>query len=76
MSKSAGAPVAGIKLFHDLELNLFNRDEHHLCNAFTGLNFVAVTAAIPAGDKHLPLVVRVDKACQVTEHESVFVAQP
>ena len=76
MTEAARAPVAGVELFHDFELDLLDRNEHHLCNPFSGLNFVAFAAAIPAGNEYLSLVVRIDKPREVSQHESVFVTQP
>lgn len=75
MTKSAGAPVAGVKLFDDLEFDLLDRDENHLCDSFAGLHFVAVTAAIPAGDEYLSLVIRIDEARKVAQHNPVLVTE-
>jgi hypothetical protein len=67
VTEPARAPVAGIKFLYDLKQDLLDRDEHHLSDAFTGLHFVAITASIPAGNVHLPLIVRVDESRQIAE---------
>ena len=75
MTKSACAPVAGIKFVHNTERNLLDRDEHHLGDALARLNLVALTAAVPAGNVDLALVVGIDQTSQVTQHEAVFVPE-
>ena len=75
MTESAGTPVAGVKLFHDIEFDLFYRDEDHLCDALARLHLVGIAATIPARYEHLSLVVRIDQASQVPEHEPMFVPQ-
>ena len=75
MSEATGAPVAGIEFFHDFELHLFDRNEHHLGDTFARLHFVTLATAIPAGDEHLPLVVRIDEPGEIAQHEPMFVAQ-
>ena len=75
MTEPAGAPVAGIELVHDIERDLLDRYEHHLCNAFPGLYLVTLATAVPARDEHLPLVIRIDETGQVAEHQSMFVAK-
>ena len=48
MTESAGAPVAGVELFHDVKLHLLHRDEDHLRDTFAWLNLVGLAATIPA----------------------------
>ena len=75
MPKAALAAAGIIEFLYDLELHLLNRHEHHLRDAFSGLNLISGIAAIPAGNVHLPLVVGIDQAGQITQHQSVFVSQ-
>ena len=76
MTKPASTPVAGIKFLYHFEFDLFYRNEHHLCDSLAGLHFVAVAATIPAGDENLPLVIRIDEARKIAQHQPVFVTQP
>src|SRR5690348_553145 len=68
-SEAAGAAGAGLELFHDLELDL--RDGHHdqLRNAVERLDGERRGAAVPNGDHERSLVIRVDEADQVAEHD-------
>ena len=47
-----------------------------MCNTFTRLDGERLGAAIPAGDKHLPLVIGIDQADQVAEDDTMLVAKP
>ena len=75
MTESAGTPVAGVKLFHDIEFDLFYRDEDHLCDTLAGLNLVGAAAAIPARYEYLSLVIGIDQSGQVSKNKSVLVSQ-
>jgi len=38
MAESSGTTLTIFKVFDDVELNLFNRHEQHLCNSLARLN--------------------------------------
>ncbi len=61
------------KLANDPERDLFDRYENHLRNAFARLHFVGLRSAIPAGNKDLSLVVGVNKAGEIAQHQAVLV---
>lgn len=75
MAEATCASLAFTKLLHDLEPDLLDRYENHLCYALARLNFIGGLAAIPARDKHLSLVVGVDEASEISEYQTVFVAE-
>ena len=75
MAEPAAAAVTRIEFFHDPKLDLLDGHEHHLRNALGRLHFVTIRTAIPAGDEHLSLVIRVDEPREIAKHEPVLVAQ-
>ncbi len=75
MAKAPGTTLTVVKILDDIELHLLYWHENHLSDALAGPNVVSFRAAIPAGNEHLALVVRIDEAGQVAKDESVFVAQ-
>jgi hypothetical protein len=75
MTKAAGAPIAGRKLFDKFEFSLHHRHENHLRETRPGFDHECFLAAIPAGYKHLALVIRIDQPDEVTQDDSVFMAE-
>ena len=75
MAESALAAHTGGELLDHLEIGMHHRDDDHLGNAFSGLYGKGFLAAVPDGNEHLALVVRVDQADQVAKHDAVLVTQ-
>ena len=76
MAEAPVPTIADVELVDDIELNLLDRHENHLCDALARLNLVRIRTPIPAGDEYLALVVGIDQPGQVAQHEPVFVTQP
>ena len=74
-AEAAGAAFALFKSFYDIEFGVDHRDDDHLRDALHRVEDEGRLAAVPAGNEELSLVVRVDQADQVAEHDTVFVAQ-
>src|SRR4030065_180229 len=75
MAEAAGAAPAFLEFLHNLELGLRHRHEHHLRDAVAGVDGERRLSAVPAGDEYLSLVIGVDQADQVAEHDAVLVAE-
>jgi hypothetical protein len=74
-AKPPGSPVAGRELLHHLELHLHDGHDDHLGDALARFDRESRLAAIPARNHDLPLVVGVDQADEIAEHDAVLVAQ-
>ena len=75
MPKSAGPALAGLEFVYQFKIGPYHRHDDHLRDTLARLYLVALGAAIPTRDIYLPLVVRVDEAGQVAEHEAMLVAK-
>jgi hypothetical protein len=75
MAETSATATRIVELVDDLELHLFNGNKYHLCNALAWLNLVGLGTSIPDRNKHLALVIGINEAGQVTENQSMFVAQ-
>jgi hypothetical protein len=76
MAKAAFATVTLVKLVNNSELCLYHWQNHQLCKPLTNLYAELLAASVPAGDKQLTLVIGINQADQVPEHDTVLVAQP
>jgi hypothetical protein len=54
---------------------LHDRDDHHLCDPFAGIDGKRLTPAVPTRHHELALVVGVDESHQVAQHHTVFVTE-
>ena len=75
MSEAAYAPVCFNEIINHLEIRLNNRHNHKLRNTVTHFDGETITAAIPAGDKQLPLIIWINQADQIPQHNTMFVTQ-
>ncbi len=75
VAEAAAAAMAGIEFGHAFEIHLRDRHEHHLGDTFAHFDGKRLGPAIPAGHEHLPLVIRIDQADQITQHDAVFMTQ-
>ena len=76
MAEASITSFAVTKLGDDLKLHFFYRHENHLRDAFAWIDFISRRTAIPARDKYLALVIRIDESSQISEHQAVLVPQP
>jgi len=75
MTESAVGSLALGESLYPFELDLDHRHKHHLRDAVTDPYFERLLPPIPAGHKHLPLIIRIDQADQIAEHNAMFVPQ-
>ena len=73
--EAAGTALAFVEALDQLEMRLHHRHQHQLRDALADGDLESGIAAVPAGDHQLALVVRVDQADQVAQHDAVLVAQ-
>jgi len=75
MAEAAFATLRCRKIFDDLEGGAHDRDKDQLRNPFPRLDVKRVAAAIPARNKDLALIIRIDEAHQVAQDDAVLMAQ-
>src|SRR5262249_45967494 len=74
-AEAARAARAFAERVDHVELDLNHGDDHELRDALEGIHGEGLASAIPAGDQHLSLVVGIDEADEVAEHDAVLVAE-
>ena len=75
MAKTTFATRTLAKFLYDGKSHLFYRYKYHLSDALTGLDFIGLLTAVPAGNEYLALVIRIDQSGQIAQDQSVFVAK-
>ena len=75
MAKAAGAAMRAFKFLDDFKTDLNNRDDNKLRNAIADFDGETFVAAVPAGNKQLALVIRINQANQVAQHNAMFMAE-
>ena len=75
VAEAPAAAIGGREALDHLELHLHDGHDHQLRNALAGLHRVGAGAAIPAGHHQRALVVGIDQADQVAEHQPVLMAE-
>ena len=63
------------EIAHHVELHLQDRDDDQLRDSLAGRDGERRRAAVPAGDHERSLVVRIDEADEIAEHDAVLVPQ-
>ena len=74
-AEPAAAAFAQREFFDDVELCLHHRHDHQLRHALHRHQREWDLAAIPQRNEDLPLIIRVDQADQVAEHDAVLMPQ-
>src|SRR5690606_3020291 len=72
MAKTTGATFGGNKFIHHFKGGLHHRYQHQLGQTFAHINGEALLATVPAADHQLTLIVRVNQANQIAQHNTVF----
>jgi len=72
VAKTTRTTITRIEIIDDLEAGLYDRDKYHLRDSLTRINGKTVAAPIPAGNKQLPLVIRINQASEISQHNTVF----
>ena len=75
MPEAASATVTFLKLINDLELHLLYGHKNHLRNAIARINYVGLLRPVPDRYINLPLVIGVNQASQIPQHDAVLVTQ-
>src|SRR6266545_1519673 len=74
-TESALAAVARFEIIDDVELCLHDRNDDELRDAIERIDRVRHTAAIPATHHQRPLIVGIDQADEIAEHDTVLVPE-
>src|SRR6185312_6453141 len=69
MAEAPGAPLARGEFRDHFHVHLHDRHDDELRDALSGTDRVRLAAAIPAGNLYLALVIGVDQADQIPEHD-------
>jgi hypothetical protein len=72
VSEAAGASDTLLEAWHDRELELHDGDYDQLRNSLAGLDPKRRAPAVPARDHELTLVVGIDQANEIAEHDTVL----
>ena len=75
MPETTGPTIALIEFLHLFENRAHHRDQDQLCDAFADLDPKRGMPAIPAGHVKLTLIIRVDQADQIAQHDTVLMPQ-
>jgi len=75
MSETTRAARAGIEVRHDLKFDLHHRDDHELRDALAGREREGFMPSIPARNHEFPLIVRINQADEIAEHDAVAMAE-
>lgn len=76
MPESSGAARRRFEVRDDLKIDLHHRDDDELGDALARLKREGLLAAIPARHHELTLVVRIDQANEIAEHDAMAMAKP
>src|SRR5216683_537170 len=74
--EASGTALARGKFLDHVQLHLHHRHDDQLRDAVHRVDGECLFRAVPHRHHHLPLVVGVDEAHQVPEHDAVFVPEP
>ena len=74
-SETTSPTITRDELGHLIKLNLQHRNNYQLGDAFLRRDSERRVAAIPATHHELALIVAVDQAHQITQHDSVLMAE-
>lgn len=72
-AKSTCTTVTDREFIYEVELHLCHGDDDQLGDTLHRHQVERVVSAIPDGDEYLPLIVGVDEADQIAQHDAVFV---
>src|SRR5277367_5265055 len=71
----AAAPSGCREILDHLECHLHHRHDHHLRDPIAGIDGERLSTAIPGRDHQGALVVGIDQADQVAEHNAVLMTE-
>ncbi len=76
MPEAAVPPRRSSELAHYFESHTLNGDEHHLRDTIAGFDDDIMRSSIPGGNQNLSLIVGIDQADQIPEHQTLFMTKP
>jgi hypothetical protein len=74
--ESTVTAAALLEALYDIEPDALDRHEHHLRDTLPGLHDERVAATIPARHEYLTLVVGIDQANQIPQHDPMLMSEP
>ena len=75
MPKAACTALGCVEFLYQFEVRLHHRHQHQLRNALADDDVEGGLATVPTRHHQFALVVRVDQADQVTQHDAVLMAE-
>ena len=75
MAKTTCAALTFVKFLNQFKVRLHHRHQHQLSNTLAHCDIESRLATVPARHHQLTLIVRVDQAHQVAQHDAVLMAQ-
>lgn len=75
MAEAAFATVGGVKICHQVKFCLNHWHKDHLRDTLARFNGEAVLTTVPDGNHQLTLIVGVDQANQVAQHNAMLMAK-
>ena len=75
MPESAGTPPGLFETVNQLKLCTDYRNNDQLGNPVTRTNRQRLTAPVPAGNKQLSLIIRINQADQISQDDTLFMTQ-
>ena len=76
MTEAAFPAGARLKTRNNLQFHLYHRNDYELRDALARLHRVWLISAVPTRNHELPLVVRINEAHKIAEHDPVTMAKP
>jgi aspartokinase-like uncharacterized kinase len=75
-AEASGTTFAGGKLVDHVESDLHHRHHDQLRQAIQRIQREGIVTTVPGGNEYLALVIRIDQAHQVAQHNAMLVSQP
>jgi hypothetical protein len=75
VAKATGTAAGASKLGNQLEPGPQYRNQHQLRDSLSDINSETLAAAIPTGHEKLPLVIGIDEPYEVSQNDTVLVAE-
>ena len=75
-AKTVFAAMTLVKIVHPVEFDLNHRNDDKLGDALQRIQLERCLPPVPAGNKNLALIIRIDQSDQIAQDNSVFMTKP
>ena len=79
VSRAAEAALAALargEILDHFEIDMHHGHDHHLRDSIAGIDGERGRSAIPAGHHQRSLIIGIDQADEITQHDAAFVPEP